>query len=108
MGIHIAKHDTVKVIAGDDRGKSGRVLRVERDKGLVLVEGVNFVKRHTRVTRQGQPGGIVQKESPVHISNVMVVCPRCGKATRVRHSTLAGGRKVRICKLCDEILEKEK
>lgn len=108
MGMHIAKNDTVTVIAGDDRGKSGRVLKVFPDKKLVLIEGVNFVKRHTRVTRQGQPGGIVQKESPVHLSNVMVVCPRCRKRTRVRRSLLAGGKKVRICKLCEEILEKEK
>jgi len=100
------KNDTVMVIAGDDKGKTGRVLKVMPAEGKILVEGVNFVKRHTRVVRQGQPGGIVEKEAPIHISNVMVVCSRCGKGVRVNKTRLADGRMVRICRNCGEMLEK--
>jgi large subunit ribosomal protein L24 len=104
--MRIAKDDTVKVIAGDDKGKTGRVLKVYVDKGRVLVEGVNFVKRHTKQRTRVQPGGIVQKEAPVQISNVVVVCPRCGEETRPKRSRLAEGRPVRICSECNEIIGK--
>ena len=80
--MRIAKDDTVKVITGDDKGKTGRVLKVYPDKNRVLVEGVNFVKRHTKQRSRVQPGGVVEKEAPINLSNVMVVCPRCGEGTQ--------------------------
>ena len=105
--IQIRKNDQVKVIAGKDLNKRGRVLRVLRDKGRVVVEGVSFLKRHTRPNPQKQiKGGIVEREAPIHISNVMIVCGACGKATRIGHNLLADGKKVRICRSCSSSLDK--
>ena len=105
--IQIRKNDQVKVIAGKDLNKTGRVLRVLRDKGRVVVEGVSFLKRHTRPNPQRQiKGGIVEREAPIHISNVMIVCGACGKATRIGHNVLADGKKVRICRSCNSSLDK--
>jgi large subunit ribosomal protein L24 len=97
----------VKVIAGKDLNKTGRVLSVLRDKGRVVVEGVSFLKRHTRPNPQRQiKGGIVEREAPIHVSNVMIVCGACGKATRIGHNVLADGKKVRICRSCNSSLDK--
>ena len=105
--IQIRKNDQVKIIAGKDLNKTGRVLRVLRDKGRVVVEGVSFLKRHTRPNPQKQiKGGIVEREAPIHISNVMIVCGACGKATRIGHNLLADGKKVRICRSCSSSLDK--
>ena len=105
--IQIRKNDQVKVIAGRDLNKTGRVLRVLRDKGRVVVEGVSFLKRHTRPNPQKQiKGGIVEREAPIHVSNVMIVCGACGKATRIGHNLLADGKKVRICRSCNSSLDK--
>ena len=105
--IQIRKNDRVKVIAGKDLNKTGRVLSVLRDKGRVVVEGVSFLKRHTRPNPQKQiKGGIVEREAPIHISNVMIVCGACGKATRIGHNLLADGKKVRICRSCSSSLDK--
>lgn len=105
--IQIRKNDQVKVIAGKDLNKTGRVLRVLRDKGRVVVEGVSFLKRHTRPNPQRQiKGGIVEREAPIHVSNVMIVCGACGKATRIGHNVLADGKKVRICRSCNSSLDK--
>jgi large subunit ribosomal protein L24 len=104
--MRIARDDTVRIIAGDEKGKTGRVLKVYLDKNRVLVEGVNFVKRHTKQRSRVQPGGIVEKEAPVHLSNVLVVCPRCGEGTRPKRSRLAEGRPVRVCGECNEIIGK--
>ena len=105
--IQIRKNDQVKVIAGKDLNKTGRVLRVLRDKGRVVVEGVSFLKRHTRPNPQKQiKGGIVEREAPIHVSNVMIVCGACGKATRIGHNVLADGKKVRICRSCNSSLDK--
>ena len=105
--IQIRKNDQVKVIAGKDLNKTGRVLRVLRDKGRVVVEGVSFLKRHTRPNPQRQiKGGIVEREAPIHVSNVMIVCGACGKATRIGHNVLADGKKVRICRSCESSLDK--
>jgi large subunit ribosomal protein L24 len=100
----IRKNDTVKILIGKDRGKSGKVLAVYPKTGKVLVQGLNFVKKHTRRTSQDQQGGIIQKENPIHISNLMLVCQKCGKASPVGFSTLSDGTKVRICKRCKEII----
>ena len=105
--IQIRKNDQVKVIAGKDLNKTGRVLRVLRDKGRVVVEGVSFLKRHTRPNPQKQiKGGIVEREAPIHVSNVMIICGACGKATRIGHNVLADGKKVRICRSCSSSLDK--
>ena len=106
-GLFVKKEDKVMVIAGKDRGKSGRVLRVMPDRQRVLVEGVAFVKRHTRPNpSKNIKGGIVERESSVHVSNLKVVCSECGSATRVGHSVLEDGKKVRVCKKCSGILDK--
>ncbi len=100
----IKREDTVLVIAGKDKGRKGKVLRVFPSKSRVLVEKVNVVKRHTRPS-QAHQGGIVEKEAPIHISNVMLVCPKCGDPTRVGFSVLDDGTKRRLCKRCGEIIE---
>lgn len=102
----LKKDDTVQVIMGKDRGKKGRVLQVFPKAERLLVEGVNYRKVHRRPTRDNPKGGIVQMEGPLSSSNVMLVCPRCGKPTRIGASFLADGTKQRICKKCREILEK--
>ena len=98
--VDIKKNDTVKVIAGRDRGKQGRVLSVDPDKGRVLVEHVMMVKRHTRRNPAKQiKGGIAERESPIAISNLMVVCPACGPV-RMAHHVSADGRRTRVCRKC--------
>ena len=103
---NIKKNDTVKVIAGRERGKTGRVFRVMPDEGRVLIEKLNIVKRHTRPSATQRQGGIIEKEAPLQISNVMVVCPKCNKPTRVSHSFQEGGAKVRVCKKCGSTMDK--
>jgi large subunit ribosomal protein L24 len=105
----IKKGDSVLVIAGDDRGKTGKVLKVFSDKNRAIVEGINFIKRHTRQTQKAQKGGIIEKEGSVHISNLMLFCPKCSSPTKVAYKILEGeegGRpsKVRICRKCGEII----
>jgi large subunit ribosomal protein L24 len=106
--MHVQRDDNVKVLAGRDRGKTGRVIRVFPAEGRALVEKVNMVKRHTRPNQQVPQGGIVEKESALHVSNLMVVCGKCGKPTRIAHKRLTDGTKVRACKKCGEHLDKEK
>ena len=103
---HVRKDDIVKVVAGKDRGKQGKVLRVFPKEGRLTVERVNMIKRHTRPTRQTQQGGIIEREGKLHISNVMLICSRCGRGVRVGHRFLEDGKKVRICRACDEVLDK--
>jgi large subunit ribosomal protein L24 len=103
----IRKNDTVMVIAGKDRGKRGRVLKVLPARNRVIVEGVNTVKRHTKPNpRQNVKGGIVQREAPVHASNVQLICPETGEPTRVGHRILEDGRKVRISRKSDAVVDK--
>jgi len=102
----LKKNDLVMVVSGRERGKSGRVLRVLPQKNRVLIEKINFVKRHTRPSGQTKQGGIVEKEAPVHISNVMVVCEKCNLPVRVGKKVLDDGKKVRMCRKCGEILDK--
>ena len=101
----VRKNDLVQVIAGKDRGKRGKVLRVIGKLQRVLVERVNLVKRHQKVGRVGQQGGIVEKEAPLHVSNVQLVCPKCERPVRTGRSVLADGRKVRICRRCGEVVD---
>jgi large subunit ribosomal protein L24 len=110
--IDLKKEDTVRVIAGRDRGKTGRVLRVDRESGKVLVEHVMMVKRHTRPNPSRQiKGGIAERESPIAASNVMIVCPGCNKAVRVSHHVdiVSGGksRRTRVCRKCGQTLDRK-
>ena len=96
----IRKDDMVVVLSGKDKGKQGKVLKTEPKSGKVIVEKVNMVSRHTKPRRQGEEGGILQKEAPIYACKVMRVCPKCNKPTRSAHKVLADGKKVRICKKC--------
>jgi large subunit ribosomal protein L24 len=103
----IRKDDVVVVLTGKDRGAQGKVLRVIPDKGRVIVEGVNFIKRHTRPNPQKNvKGGIIEREASLHASNVQLVCPECGAQTRVGHKILGDGRKVRVCRKCEGVVDK--
>ena len=101
----VKKNDMVKILAGRDSGKTGKVLNVFPRKLKALVQGINIVKKHSRRTSNDQQqGGIVHKESLIDLSNLMVVCQKCSKAVRVGFSRLSDGTKVRICKKCKEII----
>ncbi|HLA79238.1 MAG TPA: 50S ribosomal protein L24 [Vicinamibacteria bacterium] len=103
----LRRNDVVLVIAGKDAGKQGKILKVIPEKNRVIVQGVGFIKRHTRPNPQRNiKGGIAEREAPIHASNVMVVCGECGKRTRIGARTLADGRKVRICRRCEGVLDK--
>ena len=103
--MRIKKGDTVLVITGNYRDKKGKVMAVFPEEERLLVEGVNIRRVHTRPRRRGEPGGILEKEGPIHHSNVMLVCPSCGSPTRIGMMRLADGKKVRYCKKCNEIVE---
>ncbi len=100
----IVKNDIVLVISGNYKGKRGKVLKVFPKKHRVIVEGVNFIKRHTKPTQRNPQGGIVEKEASIHVSNLMVVCPKCDTPTRLGRKILEDGKKVRICMNCGEML----
>ena len=103
----IRKNDNVLVITGKNRGSRGRVLRVDPVKNRLVVEGVNMIKRHTKPNPQKNiKGGVVEREASLHASNVQLVCPECGKQTRVGRKILGDGRKVRICRKCDGVVDK--
>jgi large subunit ribosomal protein L24 len=103
----LRKNDNVVVTTGKDRGKRGRVVRVVADKNRLLVEGVNIIKRHTKANPQRNvKGGLVEREAPLHASNVQLVCPECGKPTRIGRKVLGDGRKVRICRKCEGVVDK--
>ena len=106
MGLKIRKGDTVMVIAGDDKGKTGRVLSVDETKRRVIVEKINFVKRHTKARGQNQQGGILEKEAPLHISNVMLYDPKAKRGTRIRMRATPDGTRERISVVSDESLPK--
>ena len=99
MNVKLKKGDEVQVLAGKDIGKRGEITRVIKDRELVLVDGVNLVKKHQRQTRATMQGGIIDKEMPIHISNVAIVCSSCGP-TRVGYRFAADGSKVRVCRKC--------
>jgi large subunit ribosomal protein L24 len=99
----IKKKDKVVVKTGKDKGKRGEVLKVFPETSRVVVSKINFIKRHTRATQTG-PGGIMEKESPIHISNVQLICPKCNQATRVRIDHLSDGKKIRVCRKCGEMV----
>ena len=98
----IKKNDEVLVIAGNEKGKKGKVLSVDHEKGRVIVEGVNMATIHKKPRRQGDTGGIIHQEAALNISNVMHICKKCGKPTRIGYTVLKDGSKVRVCKKCNE------
>ncbi|MBN1130653.1 MAG: 50S ribosomal protein L24 [Chitinispirillaceae bacterium] len=104
MAFRLRKNDTVQVMAGEFRGKAGRIIKVFPDKNRALVEGLNIIKRHTKPNRKNQQGGIVQKEAPIHLSNLLLICPKTGKPTRTGVSTLEGGKRVRFSKKAKETI----
>lgn len=100
--LNVKKNDQVLVTTGKDRGARGRVLRVLADKGKAIVERVNMIKRHTRPNpNKGIQGGILEREAPIQVSNLKVICPECGKPSRMGRKRLEDGRGVRVCKQCD-------
>lgn len=103
---YIKKKDLVMVTNGREKGKSGRVLKVLPEKERVIIEKINFVKRHSRPHGQQKRGGILEKEAPLHFSNVMLLCEKCNKPVRIGHRNIEGGKKVRYCKKCGEIFDK--
>jgi large subunit ribosomal protein L24 len=103
--VHVKKGDTVMVISGKDESKKGKVLAVFPDSNKVIVEGVNIVKKHKKPRSAAQQGGIIRQEAPIDSSNVMLVCPRCGKPARIGKKVLDDGQKARICKKCGEVVD---
>jgi len=102
--IRIKKNDTVMIIKGRDRGKTGRIMRVLSNETKAIIEGRNLVKKHSRKSQQNPQGGIIQIESPIHVSNLMPVCPKCNKPVRVGSIVEKDGKKLRVCKKCKEAL----
>mgnify|MGYP001225185624 FL=1 len=96
--IHVKTGDTVVILSGKDKGKKGKVLQVSPKEGKVIVEGCNMVSKHVKPRKMGEPGGIIKAEAAMYSSKVQLVCPHCGKPTRVGHKILEDGQKLRICK----------
>lgn len=104
--VHVKKGDTVLVITGKDSGKKGKVLEVQPKNSKVIIEGISIVKRHTKPTQAAPQGGIVEKESAIASSNVMLFCPKCNKPTRIGKRVMNNGAVARQCKHCGEVFEK--
>ena len=105
MGLGIKKNDTVIMISGDEKGKSGRVLSFLPSNDRILIERLNMIKRHMKPSKKYSQGGLIEKEAPVNLSNVMLVCPKCSKPTRIGNKILENGKKIRSCKKCGEVIE---
>lgn len=106
MQFKIRKDDQIMVKTGREKGKTGKVMKVNPDKAVVLVEKLNMVKRHQKPSQKQKHGGIVEKEAPIAISNVMVICAKCKGPVRLGYKILEGGSKVRYCKKCGEVIER--
>lgn len=104
MGLGIKKEDTILVISGDDKGKRGRVLEVDPGKGRLVIESINIIKKHMKPNNKYKQGGIIEKEAPMNLSNVMLVCSKCDKPIRIGHKILENGTKVRTCNKCGEVI----
>jgi large subunit ribosomal protein L24 len=103
--ISLKKNDLVEVTTGKERGKTGKILRVIREKNQVVIEKVNMIKRHTRPSPTTGQGGIVEKEAPVFVSKVKLICPKCATGTRIRMARTGEGKKVRVCLKCKEFID---
>ncbi|MDP8298467.1 MAG: 50S ribosomal protein L24 [Candidatus Tantalella remota] len=102
--LHLKKNDTVRVLSGRDKGKTGKVLKVFPTGNRAVVQGINFVKKHAKKTKQDEQGGIIQRETTIDISNLSVVCKGCNRPTRVGQDVLKDGSKIRFCRKCKEAL----
>ncbi|MCK5545642.1 MAG: 50S ribosomal protein L24 [Desulfobulbaceae bacterium] len=102
---HIKKDDKVKIIAGKDKGKIGKVLSVNSKNSRVLIENINIVKKHSKSSAQNKQGGIIESEAPIHLSNVSLMCNKCLAPVRVKMQILEDGKKTRVCRKCDEIID---
>jgi large subunit ribosomal protein L24 len=105
VGLGLKKNDTVQIITGDEKGKKGRVLGVDPGNKRLLIERLNMIKKHMKPSKKYAQGGIIEKEAPVPISNVMLVCPKCTKPTRIGNSILENGKKIRSCRKCGEVVD---
>jgi large subunit ribosomal protein L24 len=101
---NLRRNDQVEVTTGKDKGRVGKILKVASED-RVIVEKVNMIKRHTKPSMANQQGGIIEKEAPIHISNVMLICPKCSKTARIGKKVLEDGSKVRVCKKCGESVD---
>lgn len=101
----IRKNDTVLIIAGKDKGKKGKVRLVDPKHERVTVDGINFIKKHARATGKVRQAGIIEREDPIHVSSVVLLCRRCNRPARVGFRTLEDGKKVRICRSCQEVID---
>jgi large subunit ribosomal protein L24 len=104
--VHIKKNDMVIVTKGKEKGKSGKVMRVYPEKGMAIVEKLNFIKRHAKPSQQMRQGGIIEKEAPLTLSNLMVLCPKCNKPVRTGKKKLEDRKSVRVCRKCGDVLDK--
>ena len=100
--LKIKVNDKVKIVKGKDRGKTGKVLRINKKDNMIFVEGANIISRHLRQQDQNKPGGIIKKEGPINLANVRVVCPNCGKPARIGFEASSLGEKARVCKKCNQ------
>lgn len=105
-GSKLKRNDQVEIIAGKDKGKVGKIFRIHSED-RVLVERVNMMKRHTKPSMANQQGGIIEKEAPINVSNIMLICPKCSKTVRTSKKILEDGNKVRICKKCGESVDQK-
>jgi large subunit ribosomal protein L24 len=102
---HIKKDDKVKVAAGKDKGKVGKVLAIKRKSSRIIVENINIAKRHARPSAKNRQGGIIESEAPIHWSNVMLLCNKCVTPVRIKMKRLEDGKKIRVCRKCNEIID---
>ena len=105
MALKLRKNDNVMIIAGKERGTTGKILKVLSEKDRAIIERLNLVKRHTKPRGPQQPGGILEKEASIHISNLMLMCDRCNAPIRFGHKVLGDGKKVRMCRRCGETID---
>jgi len=104
--VNFKKGDQVIVISGDDQGKKGKIVSIFPKKMQVIIEGINFVKRHSKPTQKVPQGGIIKKEGAIHISNIKLICNKCNKPTKIKRDNTKEGKRVRMCKECGEIIDK--
>ncbi len=104
--LHIKKDDIVQVTVGKEKGKKGKVLALFPDKGRVTVEKLNMLKKHMKPSNENKQGGILEREGSIHISNLLLVCDKCGKGVRTKHKKLEDGKRVRLCVKCGEVMDK--
>jgi large subunit ribosomal protein L24 len=105
VGLGIKKNDTVLVMSGDEKGKRGRVLSIDSANKRLVIEGINVIKKHMKPSKKYQQGGIIEREAPLNLSNVMLLCTKCDKTTRIGNMILENGKKIRSCKKCGEVIE---